>query len=88
MYDIKGQDVLARVHKYELLRSDGHIRIDVLEVIAGKSSQRFIAVPNLVLETADKMYHGFGDSVEAALQDCLNKIKDVSSNVVVFIPAS
>ena len=40
MYDIKDEDLLARVHKYEIIRKDGHLRIDVLEIIAGKSSKK------------------------------------------------
>jgi hypothetical protein len=87
-YNIKDEELLARVHKYEIIRKDGHLRIDVLEIIAGKSSEKFIAVPNLVIETASSAYHGFGDSEEAALQDCLNKIKKVPAKVIVSIPSS
>ena len=88
MYDIKDEDLLARVHKYEIIRKDGHLRIDVLEIIAGKSSKKFVAIPNLMIETAESAYHGFGDSEEAALQDCLKKIKEVPANVIVSIPTS
>lgn len=88
MYSVNDEDLLARVHKYEIIRKDGHLWIDVLEIIAGKSSKRFIAIPNLVIETAERAYHGFGDSEEAALEDCLKKIKEVPAPVIVSIPTA
>ena len=88
MYDIKDEDLLARVHKYEIIRKDGHLWIDVLEIVAGRSSKRFIAIPNRVIETAAHAYHGFGDSEAAALEDCLRKIRDVPVPVIVPIPTA
>ena len=61
---------------------------DVLEIIAGRSSKRFIAIPNRVIETAAHAYHGFGDSEAAALEDCLRKIRDVPVPVIVPIPTA
>jgi hypothetical protein len=36
-----------------------------------------MAVPNLLIQEADKKYFGVGDSKILALKDCLKKIKDV-----------
>jgi hypothetical protein len=42
-----------------------------------------MAVPNLLIQEADKKYFGVGESKILALKDCLKKIKDVSISDIV-----
>jgi hypothetical protein len=78
MYDINEKDLLSKIHQYKLDRPDGWCHISVHEVIASENAQvEYIAVPNLVVQQAEKEYFGIGDSVESALSDCLTKIKSV-----------
>ena len=77
------EEILARVHKFKLFRSEGNLYIDVYESIAGSSGNRFVAVPNLLLREADEKYFGVGDSKKTALTDCLKKIKDVPIEAIV-----
>jgi len=79
MFDLNTDDMLSKIHQYKLTRPDGWCNIVVHEVIASEKAKiRFIAVPNLVVQDADKQYFGTGDSVDSALSDCLIKIKSVS----------
>lgn len=66
-----------------MFRKEGNLFIDVYEALLGKPEHKFIAVPNLLIQEADKKYFGFGDSKAAALQDCLRKIKDVPIHIIV-----
>ena len=78
MYELNEKDLLSKIHLYKLDRTDGWCHISVHEVIASESAKvEFIAVPNLVVQQAEKEYFGIGDSVETALNDCLAKIKSV-----------
>lgn len=70
-------EILARIHKFKLFRKEGNLFIDLYEALMGKPASKFIAVPNLMVQEADKQYFGFGDSKAEALKDCLKKIKDV-----------
>ena len=74
---INEEEIFARIHKYKMFRNEGNLFIDVYEVILGKPAHKFMAVPNLLIQEADKKYFGAGDSKIAALKDCLGKIKDV-----------
>jgi hypothetical protein len=71
------EEILAQVHKFKLFRNEGNLYIDLYEAIVGKSSHRFVAVPNILVREADEKYFGVGDSKKAALLDCLQKIRDV-----------
>ena len=77
MYDLNETDVLTKVVKYNLIRIDRMIHIDVHERLAGNLAGQFIAVPNLITVIAKSEYQGTGDTEEEALKDCLSKIKDV-----------
>lgn len=70
-------EILARIHKFKLFRKEGNLFIDLYEALMGKPASKFIAVPNLIVQEADKEYFGFGDTKADALKDCLKKIKDV-----------
>jgi hypothetical protein len=74
---INEEEIFARIHKYKMFRNEGNLFIDVYEVILGKPAHKFMAVPNLLIQEADKKYFGVGDSKIEALKDCLGKIKDV-----------
>ena len=80
---INEEEIFARIHKYKIFRNEGNLFIDVYEVILGKPAHKFMAVPNLLIQEADKKYFGVGDSKIAALKDCLRKIKDVAITEIV-----
>jgi hypothetical protein len=80
---INEEEIFTRIHKYKIFRSEGNLFIDVYEVILGKPAYKFMAVPNLLIQEADKKYFGVGDSKITALKDCLKKIKDVSIGDIV-----
>jgi hypothetical protein len=77
------EEILARVHKFKLFRSEGNLYIDLYESLAGSTGNRFVAVPNLLLREAEEKYFGMGDSKKTALMDCLKKIKDVPIEAIV-----
>jgi hypothetical protein len=69
-------DVLSRVHQYELERDEERVFINVREPISGSAKGSFIAVPSLISQECNNTdYVGLGDSVEEALNDCLKRIK-------------
>jgi len=79
MFDINTDDMLSKIHQYKLTRPDGWCYISVHEVIASEKAKiAFIAVPNMVVQEAERQYFGTGDSAESALSDCLKKVKSVS----------
>jgi len=80
---INEDEIFARVHKYKIFRREGNLFIDVYEGILGKPEHKFVAVPNLIFQEADKKYFGLGDTQKEALKDCLGKIKDVPINIIV-----
>lgn len=85
---INDEEILARIHKFKLFRKEGNIFIDLYEAMLGNPAHKFIAVPNLDLQEADKEYFGVGDSKSEALKDCLKKIKDVPISAVVHLDTS
>jgi len=81
-------EILARVHKLKLFRTEGNLFVDLYEAILGEPEHKFIAVPNLLIQEADKKYFGVGDSKGAALKDCLSKIKDVPIHEIVQLDSN
>ena len=77
MYDRNEAEVLTKVTKYNLIRTDRMIHIDVHERLAGNLAGSYIAVPNLITIIAKSEYQGVGESEEEALNACLTKIKGV-----------
>jgi len=77
MYDLKENDILTRVTKYNLIRDNRMLHIDVHECLAGNLAGKFVAVPNLINIIARHEFQGAADTEEEALQDCLEKIRDV-----------
>ena len=85
MFTINDKEMLTKIQKFELFRNHDVLRIDVHEVISGKSEHAFFAIPNLFREDrmGCKEYFGFGESEVEALEDCLNKIKDTPVQLIV-----
>jgi hypothetical protein len=78
MEDLNDQDILTKVTRYNLIRNERMIYIDVHERISGSLAGNFLAVPNLINIVAKQQYQGIGDSEAEALKDCLAKIKDMA----------
>ena len=83
MYNIGGDELLLRVYKYELLRGEERLRIDVCERIAGTSHHKFMAFPIGLLGKPETEFVGFGETETEALRGCLNRIKNVSIKDIV-----
>jgi hypothetical protein len=77
MDHLETNDILTRVTRYNLIRDQRMIYIDVHETLAGQLAGKFVAVPNLINIVARQEYQGVGESESEALQDCLQKIKGV-----------
>jgi len=80
---IGNEEILARVYKFKLFRSEGNLFIDIYEALVGNPAHKFVAVPNLIVREAGEKYFGVGDSKRTALADCLKKIKGVPLEVIV-----
>ena len=78
MKHLNDTDILTRVTKYNLIRSERMLYIDLHEAVFGKLASKFVAVPNLINIIAKPEYQGTGDTEKKALNDCLAKIKDLS----------
>ena len=69
-------DILTRVSRYNLIRNQRMIYIDVHESLAGRQlAGKFVAVPNLINIIARQEFQGVGDTENEALDNCLQKIK-------------
>ena len=80
---INDGEILAKIHNFKLFRKEGNLFINVYEGLLGKPAHKFIAVPNLLVQEADKKYFGFGDTKAEALKNCLKKIKDVPLDEII-----
>jgi hypothetical protein len=76
-------EIFAKIHKFKIFRGEGNLFIDLYEALLGEPAHKFVAVPNLLFEEADKKYFGVGDTKGAAIKDCLGKIKDVPIDTLV-----
>ena len=70
-------DILTKIVRYNLIRNDRLIYIDVHETKAGSLAGKFVAVPNLINIVARQQFQGTGETESQALRDCLQKIKDL-----------
>ena len=75
MQDLLKDDILTKVSRYNLIRNQRMIYIDVHERLAGHLAGKFVAVPNLVNIIAKQEFQGVGETEEGALDNCLSKIK-------------
>ena len=76
MQSLKENDILTKIARYNLIRNERLVYIDVHETKAGQLAGKFVAVPNLVNIVARQDFQGTGETEEAALENCLQKIKD------------
>ena len=76
-------EILAKIHNFKIFRKEGNLFINVYEGLLGKPAHQFIAVPNRLVQEADKKYFGFGDTKAEALKNCLIKIKDVPIDEII-----
>ncbi len=78
MPDLMENDILTKVSRYNLIRNQRMIYIDVHERLAGNLAGRFVAVPNLINIIAKQEFQGVGNSESEALENCLAKMKDLN----------
>ena len=77
MDSLMENDILTRVSRYNLIRNQRMIYIDVHESLAGRRlAGKFVAVPNLINIIARQEFQGVGDTEKEALESCLQKIKN------------
>lgn len=76
MQDLLEKDILTRVSRYNLIRMQRMLYIDVHERLAGHLAGKFVAVPNLVNIIARQEFQGVGETEAQALDNCLLKIKN------------
>ena len=76
MSELMQNDILTKVFRYNLIRNQRMIYIDVHESVAGNLAGRFVAVPNLINIIARQEFQGVGETESEALDNCLVKIKD------------
>jgi hypothetical protein len=76
MLPLNEKDILTKISRYNLIRNQRLIYIDVHETKVGKLAGKFVAVPNLVNIIAKQEFQGTGETETQALENCLQKIKD------------
>ena len=76
MQSLKENDILTKTTRYNLIRNERLMYIDVHETKAGNLAGKFVAVPNLVNIVARQEFQGTGETEPEALENCLQKIKD------------
>ena len=76
MRSLNENDILTKITRYNLIRNQRLIYIDVHETKAGNLAGKFVAVPNLINIVAKQDYQGTGETEAKALENCLQKIKD------------
>ena len=86
MQDLMANDILTKVSRYNLIRNQRMIYIDVHETMAGSLAGKFVAVPNLINIIARQEFQGVGKTETEALSNCLSKIK--SQQVENLFPTS
>ena len=76
MTNLMEKDILTKVSRYNLIRNQRMIYIDVHESLAGHLAGKFVAVPNLINIIARQEFQGVGETEAEALDNCLLKIKN------------
>ena len=70
-------DILTKVARYNLIRNQRMIYIDVHETLIGNLADKFVAVPNLINIIARQEFQGTGETEAEALNSCLARIKNL-----------
>ena len=78
MLPVNEGDILTKIARYNLIRNQRLIYIDVHETKAGRLAGKFVAVPNLINIVAKQEFQGTGETEAEALASCLKKIKDLA----------
>ena len=78
MPELMKNDILTKVSRYNLIRNQRMIYIDVHQSLAGNLAGEFVAVPNLINIIAKQEFQGVGETEKEALDDCLSKIKHLN----------
>jgi len=76
MLSLNENDILTRIARYNLIRNERLIYIDVHETMAGNLAGKFVAVPNLINIVSKQEFQGSGETETQALENCLQKIKE------------
>ena len=76
MPELMENDILTKVSRYNLIRNQRMIYVDVHERLAGNLAGKFVAVPNLINIIAKQEFQGAGQTEAEALNNCLAKIKN------------
>ena len=76
MLSLNKNDILTRIARYNLIRNERLIYIDVHETMAGNLAGKFVAVPNLINIVSKQEFQGSGETETQALENCLQKIKE------------
>jgi len=76
MLSLKKNDILTRIARYNLIRNERLIYIDVHETMAGNLAGKFVAVPNLINIVSKQEFQGSGETETQALENCLQNIKE------------
>ena len=75
MLSLNENDILTRIARYNLIRNERLIYVDVHETMAGNLAGKFVAVPNLINIVSKQEFQGSGETETQALENCLQKIK-------------
>ena len=86
MTNLMEKDILTKVSRYNLIRNQRMIYIDVHESLAGHLAGKFVAVPNLINIIARQEFQGVGETEAEALDNCLLKI--INYNIEDIFPTS
>jgi hypothetical protein len=78
MQSLQPTDILTRITRYNLIRNQRLVYIDVHEALHGQLAAPFVAVPNLINLIAKQEYQGVGETEAEALESCLGKIQNTS----------
>ena len=76
MQSLLSDDILTRITRYNLIRNQRLVYIDVHESLHGQLAARYVAVPNLVNIIATQEFQGVGETESEALGNCLARIRD------------
>ena len=75
--NLQPDDIVTEVVRYNLMRNQRLVYLDLHHVLYGNLADEYVCVPNLINIVAETRYQGVGQTPEAALDDCLAKIKDL-----------
>jgi len=76
MMELMENDILTKVSRYNLIRNQRMIYIDVHESLAGNLAGKYVAVPNLINLIAKQEFQGVGETEAEALDNCLTRLKN------------